>query len=160
MECLLISGSESVGKSEAIYRLANRFLSAGFDIEKGNIPEIFQDFRVVIKGNNNRNKKIRIIINSATDTELIIRDFKKFFDDNGDYNILISSIRDDNFWPRAQFFTIMEMSTPKDFILEIPLAKITRKEDNRLLALNWYQTQIDILLNHILNNNPFDILIQ
>jgi len=39
--------------------------------------------------------RIIIIINTATDTEDIIRNFKKFYDNNLSMDILISSMRDD-----------------------------------------------------------------
>ncbi|KOS05533.1 hypothetical protein AM493_05415 [Flavobacterium akiainvivens] len=158
MECLLIGGAQSVGKSETIYRLAQRLIRAGFGIIAGTLPIPFSDFRVVLEGSNKYGKKIKIIINSPTDTDIIINDFKVFFDSNGgSYDILISSVRDDDFWPRPQFFSIMNISTPKDFILEIPLGKITRRGLNFPVALAWYQQQNDFLIDHTLSNTPFDI---
>ncbi len=157
MECLLIGGAQSVGKSEAIYRLTNNLTAFGYTVVAGSIPATFSDFRVVLEGQNRFGKIVRIIINSPTDTVDIINDFKTFFDTNGNYDILISSIRDGNFWPRGDFFRIMNISRPKEFILEIPLAKITRRDSNFPIALNWYQTQIDNLLNHIVVNTPYNL---
>lgn len=157
MECLLIGGAQSVGKSEAIYRLASCLVLRGFNVVAGSIPTTFIDFRVVLEGNNKTKQKIRIIINSPTDTEDIIEAFKHFYDNNGSYTILVSSVRDDNFYPRQDFFRIMNISSPKDFVLEIPLAKITRRDVNFTTALNWYQIQIDNLLNHTLKNAPFNL---
>jgi hypothetical protein len=51
----------------------------------------------------------------------------------------------------------MNIARPKDFILEIPLAKITRRETNFPIALNWYQIQIDNLLNQTIINTPYNL---
>jgi len=105
-------------------------------------------------------EKIRIIINSPTDTVEIINQFKIFYDSNfngNGYNLLISSVRDDNFWPRKDFFRIMEIPSGHDYILEIPLAKITRRGENFHTALNWYSNKIDALIDDILINSPFNI---
>ena len=166
MECLLIGGAPEVGKSNTIYRIALRLRNMGFKVIAGNIPIPktgtvlipSSDFRAVLEGVNNQNKTIKIIINSPTDTVDIINTFKKFYDGNGGtYNILISSVRDDNFWPRSDFFRIMNINSSKDFILEIPLAKITRKKTNRPVALNWYELQLDNLIKHTLSNRPYNI---
>lgn len=154
MESLLIGGAQSVGKSETIYRLANRLVGKGFVVVAGSIPLTFDDFKAVIEGQNKNGKKIRIIINSPTDTVDIIKNFKDFFDANGVYNILISSIRDDNFWPRQDFFKIMGLN---ENLIEIPMGKITRRGGNFPVALNWYKARIDKLIDHILSNKPFEI---
>lgn len=156
MNCLLFSGAQSVGKSETIFRLANNLVTRGFILVAGTIPETFEDFRCILEGTNKESKRIRIIINSPSDTPQIIQDFKEFFDINGgDYDILISSVRDDDFYPRTEFFSIMNIISTYNFILEIPLAKITRRGDNFQTALNWYQSQIDNLVQHTLNNQPY-----
>jgi len=156
MENLLIGGAQSVGKSNSIYRLANRLVASGFVVVSGFIPTIFDDFKVVLEGVNKSDKKIRIIINSPTDTIDIINNFKEFFDDNGVYDILISSIRDNNFYPRSHFFRIMGLSEYTN-TLEIPLGKITRRSTNFATALNWYEEKIDKLIDHTLSNSPYGI---
>lgn len=158
MDCLLFGGAPNVGKSETIFRLANRLVSVGFRIVNGSIPASFNDFRVVLEGTNKTGTDIKIIINSATDTVDIINNFKNFYDSNGgSYDIMISSVRDHNFWPRNNFFRIMNINSTKDFILEIPLAKITRRDSNKIVALNWYEEQIDALVKHTLSNTPFNL---
>lgn len=155
MESLLIGGAPSVGKSETIYRLANRLVGKGFVVVAGSIPTTFNDFRVVVEGTNTDGKEIRIIINSPTDTVAIINDFKGFLDVNGKYDILISSIRDNNFWPRQDFFKIIGIDKS---LIEIPLAKITRRDNNFSVALDWYKDNIDRLIDHTLSNKPFRII--
>lgn len=157
MECLLLGGAQSVGKSETIFRLAHSLVTAGYVIVAGTLPTTFTDFRIVLEGINNHGKSVRIIINSPTDTVDIINVFKNFYDSHGVYDILISSVRDNNFWPRRDFFRIMDISRPKDFILEIPLAKITRRGTNFNTSLTWYQLELDNTVKHIINNSPFNL---
>lgn len=157
MDSLLIGGAQSIGKSGAIYRLTHRLITKGFIVVSGSFPATFVDFKVVLEGYNIQGKKVRIIINSATDTVDIINQFKDFYDKNGSYDILVSSIRDNNFWPRLDFFSIMKINPAKDFILEIPLAKITRRGSNFSIALNWYENQLDTLIDHSLRNPPFQV---
>lgn len=156
MNSLLIGGAQNTGKSKAIYKIANTLLGKGFVLIAGTIPATFNDFMVVLKGTDNNGKESIIIINSATDTEGIIKAFKKFFDTNGTYHIMISSIRDDNYYPRKEFFDIMKLNAD-DFVLEIPFAKITRIKKNRAKPLKWFADNMENLINHVLKNNPFNI---
>jgi hypothetical protein len=157
MNCLLIGGAPSVGKSESIYRLAVYLLNHGYTDITNTFPPEFRDFRSVLAGINQNGVQTRIIINSPTDTYAIIEDFKKFFDENGSYDILISSIRDDNFYPRPEFFKIMNLEAICNTFLEIPFAKITRRGDRFDRAINWYQKKMDDLIIYTLNNTPFVI---
>jgi len=157
MDCLLIGGASSVGKSESIYRLTKYLISQGFSDVSNSVPNDFKDFKAVIEGNGQSGKPIRIIINTATDTPDIISNFKVFYDKNGTFDMLISSIRDDNFWPRVEFFKIMKISDETHNIIEIPLAKITRRGTNFQIALKWYQDKIDRLIINTLSNRPFMI---
>jgi len=127
----------------------------GFNDISNSVPPKFEDFRAIIEGSNKNGKQVRIIINTPTDTVKIINDFKRFFDNNGTYDILISSIRDDNFWPRHDFFRIMNLG--QNYIFEIPLAKITRRGSSFAISLNWYQDKVDKLVIQTLSSNPFDI---
>ena len=157
MECLLIGGAPSVGKSECIYRATQYLINQGYHDTMNSVPGSFKDFRAVLEGVNKNGKNIRIIINTPTDTANIIKDFKKFYDENGYYDILISSIRDDNFWPRQEFFKIMNFNLPESSFLEIPLGKVTRRQDKFKDAIKWYKEKIDKLIVHTLKNRPFDI---
>jgi hypothetical protein len=158
MNYLLVGGAQSVGKSESIYRLTHDYLiPRGFNVIAGNVPASFCDFEALIEGIDKYGNTIRIIINTATDTEDIIRNFKKFYDYNPSADILISSVRDDNFWPRKEFFSIMGVNPLAPNLIEVPLAKITRRGANHAIALNWYNQTIDKLLIQILNNPPFDV---
>jgi len=156
MKSLLIGGAEDTGKSHAIYNIAKNIQAKGYVAVAGNIPITFDDFMVVLKGTNNDGKDITVIINSATDNIELIRKFKKFFDNNGSYNALISSIRDDGYFPRQEFFEIMDLKKYDDFLLELPLAKITRIK-YKSKALKWYSNKIDLMMNHVITSQPFNI---
>lgn len=166
MECLLFGGAESVGKSNAIYRLATRLItppasgtssvfSTFIDIT-GTVPTSFGDFRAVLEGKNNKGQNVRIIINAHTDTTAIINEFKDFYDNNGVYDIFISSVKEDSYSVRNDFFRIMNISAPKDFILELPLAKV-RREPNYSVSVAWFERQLDMLVEHVLKRDPYNL---
>lgn len=157
MNTLLIGGTHNVGKSETIYNIAKKLLTKNFKEVAGNIPTKFDDFYVVLERSDENGKTTTIILNSATDTPNIIKRFKQFFDENGTYHILISSIRDDGFYPRKEFFNIMVINPNDKNLIEIPLAKITRRGKNFGVALNWYSQKIEKLIIHTLSNSPFNI---
>ena len=158
MKILLISGMECVGKTTSIRRLAETLIREnGFHLENCvSLPlRLTEDFKIILYKND-----FRIIINSASDSIEIINSFKIFFEENilQGYNILISSVRDDDFYPRKDFFeTISQLSQSSDFTLEIPLAKTTRRGYNSDIQLKWYKEKIDSLLTHILQCPPYNI---
>jgi hypothetical protein len=65
-------------------------------------------------------------------------------------------IRDDGFYPRHDFYNILGINNNTPNLLEIPLAKITRRKKTNF-ALSWYKYQTDLLIDHILNNAPYNI---
>jgi hypothetical protein len=158
MKILLISGMECVGKTTSIRRLTDTLIREnGFHLENcASLPlRLTEDFKIILFKND-----FRIIINSASDSTEITNSFKIFFEENilQGYNILISSVRDDDFYPRKDFFeTISQLSQSSDFTLEIPLAKTTRRGDNLDKQLKWYKEKIDCLLTHILQCPPYNI---
>ncbi|MBR9855546.1 MAG: hypothetical protein GYB37_13380 [Algicola sp.] len=157
MKYLLIGGAQSVGKSESIYRLAQNLIKQNYEIVAGSIPDKFKDFKAIVQGTNQKRIKVTILLNTATDEERLIQELKSFLQQHNYCDIIISSIRDDDFYPRKSFFKIMELNPDNPDILEVPLAKITRRGDNFNTALKWYNKHVDYLLNHILKNKPFEI---
>lgn len=165
MECLLFGGAESVGKSSAIYRLARNLIGLSvsgvaspystFTVVAGNVPPTFRDFHAVLEGTNKEGQVVRIIINSPTDKPAIIKHFKTFYDNNGAYDIFISSVKDDTFPARQAFFKIMSLLST-DFILEIPLAKARRKPQHND-SKAYLGRQVDLLTEHILRRDPFNL---
>lgn len=158
MNCLLLGGAPSVGKSQAIYRITNYLINSGFSKLTDTFPPQFGDFHTVLAGKDPGGNNIRIIINSPSDTVKIIENFKVFFDKHGKYDILISSVRDEGNRPRQEFFNIMGLDNKKHFILEIPLSKITRRTYRLETALKWHQDKLDALILHLLRNKPFNVL--
>ncbi len=169
MKCLLLGGAPGVGKTGAMIRLAKNLIDNGFKkIEGDDVPkfpvngEFAEDFKCILKGKDRDGKEIKIIINSPSDTPKLIREFGYFYNSNGgekEFDILISSVRDGEFFPRKDFFEIMELENTDNFILEIPLAKVTRR-GGRDIAQNWYNDSIDNFVKHTLKNNPFNLDIE
>lgn len=159
MDYFLFGGAPSVGKSQSIYRLTQTLLTParGFVVVSGIFPAIFEDFKVIVEGNNKNGRKIRVLINSATDTVDIIQNLKDFYDQNIPIDIVISSIRDNDFYPRQDFFRIMNINSNSDFVLEVPLSKITRRGTNFFTALTWYENTLDNLVLNSLSGTPFNL---
>jgi len=150
MKYILIGGSQNVGKTEAIYHLANYLLnSRSFVDVLQSVPKTKRDFMAILEGKDKNRNNIRIAINSASDTPDIIRKFKTLLNENKNISIIISSIRDNNFYPRKEFFDILNIDE-NDIDIEIPLAKITRRRKNKEIALKWYKNKINLLIIKLL----------
>lgn len=157
MDCLLIGGAQSVGKSECIYRLTQRLIANGFTDVLKEVPATFIDFKAVLEGVDRNGKQVRILVNTPTDTPQIVEELKLYHDKHAGFDMLISSVRDEDFWPRKDFFRIMQLNAPTHTIVEIPLAKITRRGGNYGMALSWYQQRLDRIVDHILSSAPFNL---
>ena len=158
MKYLLLGGAESVGKTETMYRTAQYLLSFGFTLFAGTIPTTSRDFTAVLNGNDKTGKTIYILLISATDTPVIIQDSVKFFKSLSiTVDIIISSVRDDSYGVRRDFFRLMNINLTTDIVIEIPLAKITRQGGNFTTAIQWYRRTLDAVIVHSLSNQPFNI---
>lgn len=154
MDYILIGGAPAVGKSRCIHRIAKHLLNNGFVDVHNLVPNEFKDFKAILEKRNQSGEITRVVINSPTDTPEIISQLKSFCDKNGNFDILISSVRDEGFWPRKEFFKLMKIDEVHANIIEFPLAKITRRGDNFEKALKWYIEKTDVLIKAILINNP------
>jgi len=157
MKYLLIGGAESVGKTEAIVRLTDLLISKGFSVISGKHPSVNGEVRIVIEGKDAKGNLIKILINSATDTPKIIKGLKVFMDINKGFDILISSVRDKGSWPRKEFFSITGINESSEQIIEVPLAKITRRKKKFPIALKWYITRMDKLIVMVATSTPFNL---
>lgn len=162
MKCFLLGGAPGTGKTETIWRIYDYLSSKGFTAVAGHpLPPIRpKDFKVIMEGFDNSGRTIKVLVNSATDTEEIIDWVKEFFDEqNGNIDIVISSVRDGIITQsiRQYFFAKMNINCPPDIVVEFPLAKITRRGNDRLPALAWYRETVDELVRHTLSNAPFNI---
>lgn len=161
MKTLLFGGAYSVGKTTAIIRLTQKLINSGYRVIVGSIPPTnpaHRDIRLILEGSDNTGRIIKIYINSATDTYDTILDAKKFIDNYEPVDYFISSIRDHDFWPRRDFFSVMGINPTSNDLLEIPLAKITRKKGNFVIALNWYESTLDKLVDKIIKEQPFNFI--
>jgi len=158
MNYLLLGGAPNVGKSETVWRAAHVLQnSRRFRVVAGDLPIEFADFRALLSGVGRNGDTINILFNSATDTVDLIQQFQNFRESlTTPPDIIVSSVRDGNFWPRAEFFTIMNINQSADFLLEIPLAKVTRRNDFEM-ALDWYRTTVDNLVMHVLSDQPYNV---
>ena len=158
MKYLLLGGTQSTGKSGAIWRLAHTLSSKGFTPISNTIPPTFTDFTVVLEGLDKNGNKIIILINSPTDEPDIIFALKNYYDKLPfKIDIFISSVRDPDWWVRKVFFNTFPINPSSDFLIEIPLARILKQRNDFHIALSWYEERLDTLILHTLNNSPFNI---
>ncbi|WP_018675944.1 hypothetical protein [Riemerella columbina] len=171
MKYLLLGGQPNTGKTSTIRRLYNYLIKIGYSNIIYNHPfdpdnvvrdpsedTMTTDFRAVLQ----KGSSI-ILINSGSDTQKIIKDFEGFYQRKAEeYNIdvLISSVRDIGN-ERSWLFSCLGITEDSQDVLEIPLGRVTRRNtinnDNYEDALNWYSNSIDVLIQHILSQNPFNI---
>ncbi len=150
MDFLLIGGQPNTGKSETIFRIAEN-LNNNTRFNSVSLPNYGDDFSVVFNGSNNNGALITIFVHSATDDASWIDILEKgVIDINPD--IVITSIRDID-WQRRRLLGIVG----GNFVVEVPLARITRRHHHRGIALNWYRNSVDNNVNFVLGNNPFDL---
>lgn len=157
MRYLLIGGAETVGKTGTIIRLTDLLISKGYSVVSGKYPSPNGEVRIVLEGKDANDKTIKILINSATDTYKIIKDLKRFIDNNLGFDILVSSVRDEGSWPRKEFFSILNINKTEEHLIEIPLAKITRRKTKFPIALSWYEKRIDKLIALVITSTPFNL---
>jgi len=158
MNYLLFGGAPATGKTSGITRITRTLINVkGFVVISGTFPPLAPhiDFRIILEGFDSNKTKIRIYINSATDTKKIIQDCKKYHDLHQPVHIIISSVRD-IFSIRTDFFSIMKINNTIDYICEIPLGKV-RRGKHRVLSLNWYETKIDKIVIDLLEATPFNL---
>jgi hypothetical protein len=154
MNYLLFGGAPSVGKSKAIISLKSFLNSRGIvTSHKFRFPN--DDFYACFDGTNSQGAKVRILVSSAADTRPIIRDFKNYCASHEPYDFIISAIRDEGD-PECTYFHSTMGITSSDFIMEIPMGKITRRKTTRA-TLKWYSSAIDKLAHTLLGNAPFFI---
>ncbi len=158
MNYLLFGGAPQTGKTSSITRIVDYLINQkGYVIvnQFNYLPsQNTVDFKVILEKKSKLNNK-RIYVNTASDTKRIIKDCKHFLNNNTPVDIIVSSVRD-KYSPRTNFFKIMNVNMNLDYVLEIPLGKVSRGK-NRLNCLNWYNTKIDEITQKILDTNPYNV---
>ena len=157
MKFLLIGGQPDSGKSETIYRIFMRYSISYTQISNlhphAQIPSgfPFEDFSVLLEGLNNKGNLVKILIHSPTDDSYNINMLKNNIISHSP-DIIICSIRDID-WQRQMVLDIVA----NNYHFEIPLARITRRHNSRPIALDWYRSTIDILIDSVLVQTPFSL---
>lgn len=156
MKYLLLGGAPSVGKTQTTIRVRNLLTADNYQIVV-DAGITGADILQVLQRNNHQGENIRVMINSGSDDLNAIVRAKNFLDQNQPIDVVTSSVRELSN-ERASFFAIMQTSD-EDFLVEIPLAKITRRGGANSVALNWYRTSLDTLIHHILLSQPYSLLV-
>ena len=156
MKVLLIGGAPSTGKSNAVCMCARYLINRGFVLldcqdyngQKIKLPTIVTgsskptDFLARLDGTDKNNKKVSVIIASASDTIPIIDSSFSYFQKKA-CDILISSVRDINY-ERKYLFSKFHFQTDDKSLMEFPLAKMSRKNQNWCTAKNWCDSTVRI----------------
>ena len=169
MKVLLIGGAPNTGKSNAVAMCANYLLNRNYTVldcqnyggKQIKVPKIAtgsngsKDFLARFEGFDTNNKKVSVIITSASDTEGII-------DANFNYfqislcDIFISSIRDIGY-ERSYLLKKFGFGIENNELVEFPLAKMSRRNQNWYKAKTWYDASVQNMLEHILKAEPFEV---
>jgi len=169
MKVLLIGGAPSTGKSNAVAMCANYFVGKGFklidcqdyDGKQIKLPKVVigdkypTDFLAKLEGKDSNNKIISVILTSASDTSGMI-DINFNYLQNQKCVIYISSIRDIDY-ERKYLLKKFNFTNEASVLLEIPLAKMSRRNPNWYTAKAWYDITVQNILSHILNTKPFEV---
>ena len=150
MKYLFFGGAQNTGKTESILQLARK-LRDDFDYKEiyKVIPER-GDFQCILKKKNNK-----VLIQSDTDLPGCIKRLKKFYDENTDVDVVITSIRDIVDPMRYRLEKEMNI-TSKDYTFEIPLGKVKRGR-NREKCKIWYLELVQKLVKIIIKSEPFNL---
>ncbi|WP_294597619.1 hypothetical protein [uncultured Rikenella sp.] len=175
MEILLVTGEHDTGKSGVLhdltkwfqdekgYTISHTFHDHPFVFPK---PEEEYDFEVLLSG------KKRILIHSATDDctcisnlcdnlatlkqegnspDILITTCRRFDDDTRKCQCSRMNWKPDD----IEKYNVLHAENG-DPILEIPLIRIKRENDKDSVA-KWYHEQINRLVQHILQQGPYNI---
>ena len=153
MKILLISGAPNTGKTKITTMIESYLRTIGFrnSCRKYVIPE--NDSAVVLEGINKKGKNIRILLNTASDTQNIINQVHEYYQQNSPIDCLITTVRD-MYEEREYLFETFSVNDNEYY--EIPLAKVSRRNDNEEAKENYY-TRVLTLIKHILSMKPFYI---
>jgi hypothetical protein len=159
MNYFLFGGAVNVGKTETVGRIARYILRKGFQDLLNKVPPNSQpqnDFLALLEGTNSKGEKIRIIVNSPSDTDDNINDLVSFCEAHNP-DIIISSVRCEGYDIRKYFFTQLGINLQKDHITELPLASINAQHSCLQQKRRWYRDTIDNIAQYLLAGTPFFI---
>ncbi|MDA3886870.1 MAG: hypothetical protein PF638_14880 [Candidatus Delongbacteria bacterium] len=151
MKYLFFGGAPNTGKSESILKLAKKMRDE-FDYKEiyKVIPER-GDFQCILEKAN-----IKVLIQSDTDTPGCIKKLKKFYSENTDIYLIITSIRDIVDPMRNLLKKEMNISN-EDYTFEIPLGRVTRRWNKRVNCISWYLDSVQKLAIEVVESKPLSI---
>jgi len=161
MNYILITGAPNTGKSETIYSVGKLLLSDfGFkDISHAFEIPIAKQLRnclCILEGKNRKGITKRILINTPAHDLYHINQLNDFYNNNKSIDLIFTSLRDGGDAMHNTFFKIMNIDNNKDNLFEIPLAKITRK-NNCDEAMIWYKNTCRDLIINIMKSSSFEL---
>ena len=169
MRILLIGGAPNTGKSNAVAMCANYLVDKGFNVvdcqdyngEKIKLPKIAKgakdstEFLAILKGKDLNKKIISIVLNTASDTPILI-DYNFDYLQKQNCDIYVSSIRDIGN-ERKYLMKKFNFTNETPNLLGFPLAKVSRRNSNKVTAKAWYDTKVQNMLSYILKSQPFEV---
>ena len=153
MKILLISGAPNTGKTTITTMIERYLRSIGFRnyCRRYEISE--NDSAIVLEGANINGKTIRILLNTPSDTIGIIDEVYEYYQQNSPVDFVITTVRD-MYEERNYLFETFNINNYEYY--EIPLARVTRRNDNEEAKENYFTRVLD-LVKHILSMEPFYI---
>lgn len=162
MKTLFIAGNEGAGKTPVCNNL-EKLLCESYKVFHKRIanPQGHEeDFIKIFEGMTKDRRDIRIVLNSASDSQEVINNMiaklQLAFEGKRHTNIiLITTAR--NTGDAARDYLEKEIANicSDNEIIEFPLARINDKADESVH--NWYHKSVDEILKHILANEPFNL---
>lgn len=157
---LLIAGAPNTGKTETVYDIGALLSNFGYQPTSGIFvtprPAPVTDFTCIMDGVNINGAARKVLVNSPSDLTGNIENLKRWIDDNPAVDVIITSVRDGVDPMRIYMFSHLAINPATDTVIEIPLAKITRK-NNFPATLNWYRTSIINLLAGIIRQPALNL---
>lgn len=154
MDVLLVGGFPNTGKTTIIKKIEQYLRKNGFNSVRKRKGTTSDDFVVVYEGGNQKKKKIKVLLNSASDSIPIIDQFYDYYQQNIPVDILIISIRDGGI---ERNYLLKKFDLSGDLYIELPLAKNSGRRNDYQVALDQYQQRIMNVIEHILCQNPFGL---
>ncbi|MBE6348641.1 MAG: ATP-binding protein [Spirochaetaceae bacterium] len=149
---IFISGAPNTGKSTTLKELY-KFLKNTKKFKETKSKIIANDEGMfILEGYNNKGKSIKILINYPSDTVSIIDSVFEFYEKNKPFDIVITSIRD----MYCERDCLLETFKINEDFIELPLAKVTRKNDKEIACKNYYE-RVFTLAKSILALPPFNL---
>ncbi len=161
MNYLIVTGAPQTGKSETIFGIGKLLLSEyGFkDISHAFEIPIAKQLRnclCILEGKNRKGVTKRILINTPAHDLYHINQLHEFYMKNKDIDIIFTSTRDGADKIYHTFFEIMNIDKKNDHVYEVPLGKITRR-NNSDEALIWYKDACRNLIIELLKKSDFEL---